>query len=104
MRRTTPLTILTAALAALGAAAQAATVPSGFTQTTVASGLTNPTLMAVAPDGRVFVSEEPGRLRVIKNGSLLSTPFLTVTTDVNGERGLLGVTFDSAFSTNGFVY
>jgi glucose/arabinose dehydrogenase len=37
-------------------------------------------------------------------GALLATPFLTVSTDTNGERGLLGVAFDPSFALNGFVY
>jgi glucose/arabinose dehydrogenase len=41
---------------------------------------------------------------VIKNGSLLATPFVTLTVDSAGERGLLGVTFDPNFSANNFVY
>jgi glucose/arabinose dehydrogenase len=41
---------------------------------------------------------------VIKNGTLLAQPFLTVTVDSRGERGLLGVTFDPAFTSNGYVY
>src|SRR5690349_14729830 len=57
-----------------------------------------------APDGRLFVCEQAGRLRVIKNGVLLSTPFLTVPVDASGERGLLGVAFDPSFSSNHFVY
>src|SRR5262245_57128818 len=69
----------------------AATVPAGFTDALVATGLTNPTAMALAPDGRIFVCEQAGTLRVIKNGALLATPFLTVTVDSSGERGLLGV-------------
>jgi glucose/arabinose dehydrogenase len=40
----------------------------------------------------------------VKNGSLLSTPFLTVTTDTSGERGLLGIAFDPNFANNQFVY
>ena len=40
----------------------------------------------------------------MKDGTLLTTPFLTLTVDSAGERGLLGVTFDPAFSTNKFVY
>ena len=60
--------------------------------------------MQFAPDGRLFVCEQGGRLRVIKNGVLLSTPFLTVTVNSVGERGLLGVAFDPAFSTNRYVY
>lgn len=70
----------------------------------VASGLTNPTAMAFAPDGRLFVCEQGGQLRVIKNGTLLSTPFLNLTVDASGERGLLGVAFDPNFATNRFLY
>jgi glucose/arabinose dehydrogenase len=82
----------------------AATVPAGFTETPFASGLTNPTAMAFAPDGRLFVCLQGGQLRVIKNGALLPTPFLTVSVDSSGERGLLGVAFDPNFSVNNFVY
>ena len=80
------------------------TVPSGFIAEIAAQGLTNPTAMEFAPDGRLFVTEQGGKLRVIKNGALLPTPFLTVSVDSSGERGLLGVTFDPDFSSNQFVY
>src|SRR5262249_14377167 len=56
------------------------------------------------PDGRVFVAEQGGTLRVIQNGTLLTTPFLSVNVDSNGERGLVGVALDPNFETNGFVY
>src|SRR5688572_25450653 len=82
----------------------AATVPPGFTDSLVASGLSNPTAMALAPDGRIFVCQQGGALRVIKNGVLLPTPFLTVTVDASGERGLLGVAFDPNFLSNQLVY
>jgi glucose/arabinose dehydrogenase len=82
----------------------AATLPAGFTETLVAGGITNPTAMAFAPDGRLFVCQQGGQLRVIKNGALLASPFLTVNVDSSGERGLLGVAFDPNFSINGFVY
>jgi len=82
----------------------AATVPPGFTDSVVAAGLTDPTAMALAPDGRVFVCEQRGTLRVIKNGVLLPTPFLTVTVTSAGERGLLGVAFDPNFVSNQQVY
>ncbi len=84
--------------------ADAATVPAGFAETNVATGLSSPTAMQFAPDGRLFVCEQGGRLRVIKSGALLSTPFLTLTVSSAGERGLLGVAFDPAFATNGHVY
>ena len=63
----------------VGPPAQAATVPAGFSETLVASGLASPTAMQFAPDGRLFVAEQGGRLRVIKDGALLPTPFLTLT-------------------------
>ena len=85
-------------------AAQAATLPSGFGEALVASGLSSPTAMAFAPDGRLFVAEQGGRLRVIKNGTLLSQPFVTLSVDSSGERGLLGVAFDPNFATNQYVY
>ena len=82
----------------------AATLPSGFVETTFASGLSAPTAMDFAPDGRLFVCLQGGNLRVIKNGALLPTPFLTLSVDSSGERGLLGVAFDPNFSSNNFVY
>ncbi len=82
----------------------AATLPTGFTETMIANGLSSPTAMDFAPDGRLFVCLQGGQLRVIKNGSLLATPFVTLTVDSAGERGLLGVTFDPNFSANNFVY
>jgi glucose/arabinose dehydrogenase len=92
------------AIAACAVSAHGATLPAGFTESLVASGLNTPTAMQFAPDGRLFVCEQNGRLRVIKNGALLSTPFLTVTVSSSGERGLLGVAFDPDFAINQFVY
>ncbi|MFL5338819.1 MAG: PQQ-dependent sugar dehydrogenase [Gemmataceae bacterium] len=80
------------------------TLPLGFSETALATGLTAPTAMEFAPDGRLFVAEQGGALRVVKNGSLLPTPFVSLTVDSSGERGLLGVTFDPNFATNQFVY
>ena len=93
---------------AIGTAARtpaaAATLPTGFTESQVAGGLASPTAMQFAPDGRLFVCEQGGRLRVIKDGALLPTPFVTLTVNASGERGLLGVAFDPAFAANHFVY
>ncbi len=82
----------------------AATLPAGFTETRVATGLSNPTAMAFAPDGRLFVCQQGGQLRVIENGTLLPAPFLSVTVSSSGERGLLGIAFDPDFATNNFLY
>jgi glucose/arabinose dehydrogenase len=82
----------------------AATVPSGFTDTVIASNLPNATAMAIAPDGRIFVCLQDGNLLVVKNGVLLRAPFLTIPVDPSGERGLLGVAFDPNFASNNFIY
>jgi glucose/arabinose dehydrogenase len=83
-------------------AARGATLPPGFTETRIASGLSAPTAMALAPatDGRIFVAQQGGALRVIKNGMLLGNSFLNLTVDATGERGLLGVAFDPLFDAN----
>src|SRR4029078_3292834 len=68
------------------------------------SGLNRPYQMVCAPDGRLFVSQQGGKLRVIKDGVLLPTPFVTVPVDSTGDRGLIGIAFDPAFSSKPFVY
>ena len=81
----------------------AATLPAGFTETAL-SGLSNPTAMEIAPDGRIFICQQGGSLRVVKNGALLPAPFLTLSVDPSGERGLLGIAFDPNFAGNNFIY
>ena len=83
---------------------KATDLPAGFIETLVASGLSSPTAMEFAPDGRLFVAIETGEVRVIKDGMLLAAPFVTANVDSSGERGLLGITFDPNFATNHFVY
>ena len=98
-RRLAPLCLLMLSMIAHGAS-----LPTGFAETRVATGLASPTAMTVAPDGRMFITQQGGALRVVKNGALLSQPFLTMSVDSSGERGLLGVAFDPNFATNSFVY
>jgi glucose/arabinose dehydrogenase len=86
------------------AIAYGAVLPQGFTEVAVASGLSRPTAMAFAPDGRLFVLEQDGDCRVIKNGQLLAQPFLSISVENSGERGLLGIAFDPGFSSNRWVY
>ncbi len=82
-----------------------ATQPSGFTRNeSWLTGLVNATAFAQAPDARLFIAEQGGALRVVKNGALLATPFATVAVDSNGERGLIGVALHPAFANNGWVY
>ncbi len=106
IQRVVPIRLLAGFLFLLAGPRPAATqeLATGFSARLVADGLADPTAMALAPDGRIFVAEQGGRLRVIKDGLLLPDPFLTVPVDSTGERGLLGVAFDPDFATNGFVY
>ena len=89
-----------------GEASGAGRVPNGFTQTRLVSDLYKPTTMAMAPDGRIFVAQQPGQLKVIENGRLLGTRAIDLSgrVDARGERGLLGMAFDPAFRTNRWVY
>jgi putative heme-binding domain-containing protein len=79
-------------------------VPAGFRVVRVADGLTGATALAVAGDGRVFVCEQVGALRVVKADRLLSEPLLRLDVDASWERGLIGVALDPKFAENGFVY
>ena len=104
VRKAARLVLFAGVMVLPGLSLLGATLPADFIESQIASGLTNPTAMAFAPDGRLFVCQQGGQLRVIKNGALLATPFVTLTVDSNGERGLLGVAFDPNFATNQFVY
>ncbi len=81
-----------------------AALPAGFQESTFVSELAVPTDMVFAPDGRLFVTEKSGRVRVVENGVLLPTPFLTVAPDTEGDRGLVGIAFDPQYDVNGYVY
>jgi glucose/arabinose dehydrogenase len=83
---------------------RAATVLNGFSDSVLVSGLRGPTAMAFAPDGRLFVAQQRGRVRVIKNGTLLTTPFATLDVDAVAENGLGGIAIDPNFAANRFVY
>jgi uncharacterized repeat protein (TIGR01451 family) len=76
--------------------------------TVVVSGLDHPVQVTHAGDGsgRLFVVEQPGRLRVVRDGTLLSTAFLDLRSQVGygGERGLLGLAFHPNYAKNGYFY
>jgi glucose/arabinose dehydrogenase len=84
--------------------AGATTLPAGFTETLITNSVVAATSMAIAPDGRIFVLEQGGAIRIIQNGVLLGTPFATINVNAALERGLLGLAFDPNFASNQFVY
>jgi glucose/arabinose dehydrogenase len=76
--------------------------------TRVATGLDAPDHLASAPGepDRLYVVEQPGRIRVIENGRLTAQPFLDITSAVQagGEQGLLSVAFHPDYADNGLFY
>ena len=107
--------IIVAALVAAGCTSTDSTdptpepIPTDFKLSLqqVASGLNSPVHVTSPPgDARLFVVEQPGRIRIIQSGQVLATPFLDITAKVlsGGERGLLSVAFHPQYATNGFFY
>jgi glucose/arabinose dehydrogenase len=106
------LLAVTVALVALPAGARAASSgasAAGFRLDKIASGLDAPTYLTSPPgDGRLFVVQQTGRIRIVVDGQLQATPFadLTKLVTAGGEQGLLGLAFHPDFAKNGrlFVY
>lgn len=71
---------------------------------TVAAGLVVPWALAFAPDGRIFVTERPGRIRVIREGRLEADPWAELEVAATGEAGLLGLALSPRFEATGHVY
>jgi glucose/arabinose dehydrogenase len=83
-----------------------ATVPAGFQSVPLATGLTQPTAVAWAPDGRMFIAEKPGLILVVDSRRAGPTELLDISGHVNTyqDRGLLGVAVDSNYADNHFLY
>ncbi len=79
-------------------------LPPGFSETLVATGLSQPTSLTVAPDGRLFITEQRGAVRIVENNVLLARPFVELETAPGYKHGLLGLAFDPDFETNQWVY
>jgi glucose/arabinose dehydrogenase len=88
------------------AAPAAMVIPSGFTVEPVVTGLVEPVAISFAKDGRMFIAEKRGVIRVFKNGTLLPRPFVDISADVNNhfEHGMLGMTLHPEFPTVPYVY
>lgn len=79
-------------------------LPPGFAKKQLANGLKNPSVFAFAPNGDIYVGEQPGAILIYRNGAILPTPVVTLNTDGSGEKGLLGLALDPNFATNGYMY
>jgi glucose/arabinose dehydrogenase len=92
---------------ALAPSAAAGTLPASFQESTVFSGLTNPTVVRFSPDGRVFVAEKSGLIKVFDDLSdTTPTVFADLSTNVYNfwDRGLLGMALDPGFPATPYVY
>lgn len=107
MIRFAPVLMAAGLLAGAAPAHAPRSVPSGFTETLLASGLSRPVALVALPDGRLLIGEQySGDIKIFKNGGVLPTPFATVSPvyTSNNESGLLGLCIDPDFATNGYVY
>ncbi len=77
----------------------------GFTQTRIAGGLSNPIVLAFAPNGDIYIGQQNGTISVYRNGAVLATPLGTIP-NVYGqyECGLTGMALDPNFASNGYIY
>lgn len=81
-------------------------LPRGFEQEAVANGLTKPTAFAFAPDGRIFVAEKAGVVRVIDGSGLQARPWLDISGKINTyfDRGLDGIAVDPRWPAAPYIY
>lgn len=96
--------VLTLGTSLAGCTLQGETLPPGLQVEVVAKNLEIPWAMAFAQDGRLFLTERVGRVRVIRDGRLLPEPWATLQVAAIGEAGLLGVALDPEFPRTPFVY
>lgn len=82
----------------------AETLPDGFDVSVVAEHLREPIALEFAPDGRLFVAERGGTIRVVESGAVSDPLFPPIDVFYENENGLLGMALDPDFAATGFVY
>ena len=80
------------------------TIPTSPVVEIFAQGLDTPWAIDFAPDGRAFLTERLGVIRVIKDGKLQTDPWIKMDSNEIGEGGLLGLALDPGFAQNRFMY
>lgn len=84
--------------------AQIAAPDPDFSIDVVIKGLDAPWAIDFAPDGRIFITERRGRIRVVERGHLRPDPWMTLDVAASGEAGLLGLALDPRFGQTSFLY
>jgi aldose sugar dehydrogenase len=112
--RSATLRVIVSAAATTGGAASANSLKGGELLTTadgarlrievVARGLEAPTDLAAAPDGRLFVAEQAGRIQVIRGGALQPAPDVALSDAVAGSGRLLAIALDPRFADTHSLY
>lgn len=85
-------------------AAEEVNMPLGLAVETVAEELEVPWDLAFAPDGRILVTERPGRIRLIEGGTLQEDTYAEVEVYHRSEAGLMGIALHPEFDSNGYLY
>ena len=80
-----------------------AQLPAGFVREKILTDL-NPTSMEVSPDGRIFITEKNGTIRIIRDDVMLTEPLVSFEVDQNNEKGLNHIAFHPDFESNGWIY
>jgi glucose/arabinose dehydrogenase len=106
MRKTMGLVLFLGLLGAPAMILAGTPVDVNFAESVYASGLSQITGLAWAPDGSntLFVTQKGGTIRVVRNGTLQSATFGSITVFTNSECGLIGIAVDPQYATNKFVY
>jgi aldose sugar dehydrogenase len=102
-RRILPAVLIAAAVIGLINKPFTATAAEPSSETFV-RGLNTPWAIDFAPDGKIYISERPGRIRIIERGRLRPEPWMTIDVAASGESGLMGLAIDPQFGQNRFLY
>ena len=107
MRRAIPLVFSIVACDPRGPAPRSPTpkpIVGALAVDTIARGLANPWALEFLPDGRMLVTERPGRLRIVDPSGKVSSPIAGVPAVAGGQGGLLDVALDPSFASNRVIY
>lgn len=100
------LSLLLPSMAAIGQSPDANFLRSGFVKETVVKALDSPTAFAIAPDGRIFIAQRAGTVKIVQNGKQLRENFIDLSAEVNQafNRGLVGIALHPEFPATPYVY
>src|SRR6187401_1777911 len=87
-----------------GSSAFAQSFPPGFNDELIVGSLNVPTSFAFDPDGRMYIAEQSGAIRIFQDGALLPDPAITISVEPYDEQGLLGLVLHPDFPAPPYIY